>query len=67
MNKSLVAELIDSSDVVFHLAAAQHEMNVPDERFWDVNVEGTRNMLDASINAGVNQLGKQRKPQPAPG
>ena len=38
----------DGIDVVYHLAAAQHEANVPDQHFWDVNVEGTRNMLDAA-------------------
>jgi nucleoside-diphosphate-sugar epimerase len=38
---------------VFHLAAAQHEANVPDQHFWNVNVEGTRNMADASVEAGV--------------
>lgn len=40
-------------DIVFHLAAAQHEMNVPDDRFWDVNVEGTKNLLEAAVRAGV--------------
>jgi dihydroflavonol-4-reductase len=43
-------------DRVFHLAAAQHEMNVPDELFRAVNVEGTRNMLDASVAAGVQRF-----------
>lgn len=43
-------------DVVFHLAAAQHEMNVPDELFRAVNVEGTRNLLEASIAAGVRRF-----------
>jgi nucleoside-diphosphate-sugar epimerase len=43
-------------DVVFHLAATQHEMNVPDQRFQAVNVEGTRNVLEASITAGVRRV-----------
>jgi len=43
-------------DIIYHLAAAQHEMNVPDQRFWDVNVEGTRNMVEASIQAGVKRF-----------
>jgi len=42
--------------IVFHLAAAQHEMNVSDDLFRAVNVEGTRNMLDASIAAGVERF-----------
>lgn len=49
-------ELLDGVDVVFHLAATQHEMNVPDQKFWDVNVSGTRNLLDASVQAGVKRF-----------
>ncbi len=49
-------ELATGMNIVFHLAAAQHEMNVPDELFRSVNVEGTRNMLDASIAAGVERF-----------
>jgi nucleoside-diphosphate-sugar epimerase len=49
-------EITRNVDIVFHLAAAQHEMNVPDELFRSVNVEGTRNMLDASLEAGVERF-----------
>jgi nucleoside-diphosphate-sugar epimerase len=49
-------ELTIDMNIVFHLAAAQHEMNVPDELFRSVNVEGTRNVLDASIAAGVERF-----------
>ncbi|HSG98126.1 MAG TPA: NAD-dependent epimerase/dehydratase family protein [Woeseiaceae bacterium] len=49
-------EITRGVDIVFHLAAAQHEMNVPDEVFRNVNIEGTRNMLDASIEAGVERF-----------
>jgi nucleoside-diphosphate-sugar epimerase len=43
-------------DLVYHLAAAQHEANVPDQRFWDVNVTGTKNILEASVNARVKRF-----------
>ena len=43
-------------DLIYHLAAAQHEANVPDQRFWDVNATGTRNLLEASIDAGVKRV-----------
>jgi len=49
-------EITRDMNIVFHLAAAQHEMNVPDEVFRSVNVEGTRNMLDASIESGVQRF-----------
>ncbi|MBT8294670.1 MAG: NAD(P)-dependent oxidoreductase [Ignavibacteriaceae bacterium] len=55
-DKEKVAEAVETCDVVFHLAAAQHEANVADQHFWDVNVEGTRNLLDASINAKVKRF-----------
>lgn len=51
----LLAEL-EGIDVVYHLAAAQHEANVPDQRFWDVNVTGTKNIIEASIRAGVKRF-----------
>ena len=43
-------------DLVVHLAAAQHEANVPDRRFRDVNVTGTETLLDASVRAGVGRF-----------
>lgn len=49
-------ELFQGVDVVFHLAAAQHEMNVPDQKFRDVNVTGTKNILEASILAGAKRF-----------
>lgn len=41
---------------VIHLAAAQHEMNIPRQTFFDVNVEGTRLLLQASKAAGVTRF-----------
>lgn len=43
-------------DLVFHLAAAQHEADVPDQHFWNVNVEGTQNVLAASAAVGVRRF-----------
>jgi nucleoside-diphosphate-sugar epimerase len=51
-----LSDLLKGFDIVFHLAAAQHEMNVPDQRFWDVNVKGTKNILEASFKAGVRRF-----------
>jgi nucleoside-diphosphate-sugar epimerase len=48
--------LVQGCDIVFHLAAAQHEANVPDQHFWDVNVEGTRNMLEVSVEAKIKRF-----------
>ena len=53
--KSVIAALEDI-DVVYHLAAAQHEANVSDQVFWDVNVSGTENVLRGSVKAGVKHF-----------
>lgn len=55
-DKNTITEAVKGIDVVFHLAAAQHEMNIPDKVFWDVNVEGTRNLLDASVKNNVRRF-----------
>ncbi len=55
-NKELIFKEVKGTDIVFHLAAAQHEMNILDKVFWDVNVEGTRNILEASLNAKVKRF-----------
>ncbi|MGH8495787.1 MAG: NAD-dependent epimerase/dehydratase family protein [Gammaproteobacteria bacterium] len=47
---------VEGCNVIFHLAAAQHEMNVPDSHFWNVNVEGTRRLLEAGVKAGVRRF-----------
>jgi len=52
----LLPDLVRDIDVVFHLAAVQHEMNVPDQVFFDVNVEGTRNLLEVCVAAGVRRF-----------
>jgi len=43
-------------ELVYHLAAAQHEANVPEQHFWEVNVTGTQHLLDASVKAGVKRF-----------
>lgn len=56
IDREKLIEATREIDVIFHLAAAQHEANVPDQVFWDVNVEGTRQILAAAINAGVKKF-----------
>jgi len=51
-----VEEACRGSDVVYHLAACQHEANVGDQQFWDVNVVGTGHVLDACVRTGVRRL-----------
>jgi len=42
--------------IVYHLAAAQHEMNVSDGRFREVNVHGTANVIKAADISGVRRV-----------
>ncbi|MGH7557121.1 MAG: NAD-dependent epimerase/dehydratase family protein [Gemmatimonadota bacterium] len=51
-----LARVVERAETVFHLAAAQHEMNVPDEHFWNVNVRGTENLLLAAAEAGATRF-----------
>lgn len=55
-DRQRLADLLPGVDLVYHLAAAQHEANVPDQHFWDVNVAGTNNVIEASIAAGVKRF-----------
>ncbi|MCI0515556.1 NAD-dependent epimerase/dehydratase family protein [candidate division KSB1 bacterium] len=43
-------------DTVFHIAAIYREQNVPKQYFFDVNVDGTRNLLNAAHTAGVRRF-----------
>src|SRR5687768_7805120 len=47
--------IVEGCEIVIHLAAAQHEANVPDSYFHDVNVEATRTLLKASVSKGVRR------------
>lgn len=49
-------EVVAGCDLVIHLAAAQHESNVPDSYFEEVNVDGTRTLIEASHRAGVKRF-----------
>jgi dihydroflavonol-4-reductase len=53
---AVVRSAMDGVNVVYHLAAAQHEANVPDAYFYDINVEGTRKVLSAALDAGVARV-----------
>jgi nucleoside-diphosphate-sugar epimerase len=55
-DEEVLTSLLKGIDVVFHLAAAQHEVNVPEQRFWAINVKGTANLLEASSNTGVKRF-----------
>ncbi|MCD6116187.1 NAD-dependent epimerase/dehydratase family protein [bacterium] len=53
--KSLVPAL-NGIDIVYHIAAVYREQNIPRKRFWEVNVEGTKNLLEASAETGIKRF-----------
>jgi nucleoside-diphosphate-sugar epimerase len=52
----LVQKTVGGTDVVFHLAAAFREMDVPKKHYYDVNVNGTRNVMEAAKSHGVTKV-----------
>lgn len=52
----IVNELMPGVDVVQHLAAAFRELNVPDTYYEEVNIGGTRTVLEAALKAGVKKF-----------
>ncbi len=56
VDRDAVRRSVDGVGIVFHLAAAQHEANVPDSRFWEINVTGTENLLSESTSAEVSRF-----------
>jgi dihydroflavonol-4-reductase len=56
VDENTVRKAVEGVEVVYHLAAAQHEAGKSDQHFHDVNVVGTRNMLQASRAAGAKRF-----------
>ena len=55
-DRSSLEAAVTGIDTVYHIAALFRPENVTREDFWQVNVEGTRNLIEASIKAGVNRF-----------
>jgi len=51
-----VLKATDGCDVVQHLAAAFRELDVPNSHYYDVNVNGTRNVMEAAKQCGVKKV-----------
>ncbi len=54
--QELVEDCVAGCDAVFHLAAAFRAVNRPDAHYYDVNVNGTRQLAEASLAAGVSRF-----------
>lgn len=52
----VVRRAVEGVEVVHHVAAAFREMDVPERYYYEVNVGGTRNVLQAALDAGVRKV-----------
>ncbi len=55
-NRDEVAVSVAGCEVVFHVAAAFRELNVPDSIYYEANVEATRIVAEESIKVGARKL-----------
>lgn len=55
-DKQSVAAAVDGVEYVFHIAALFRQAKFPDEIYYQVNVEGTRNVLDAAEQFSVKRV-----------
>jgi nucleoside-diphosphate-sugar epimerase len=55
-DKDVVRRAVRGVELVHHVAAAFREMNVPDTYYHEVNVGGTRNVLEAALAEGVRKV-----------
>lgn len=55
-DRPLVRRLTDGCEIVQHMAAAFREVNRPKSVYWNVNVEGTRIVCQAAVEAGVRRV-----------
>jgi nucleoside-diphosphate-sugar epimerase len=55
-DKASFAPSLRGVDVVFHLAAVFREAGLPDSVYQDVNVNGTRNAIEAAAEANVSRF-----------
>lgn len=55
-NRESMLKALAGCEQVFHVAALVNFFSKDPELFYKINVEGTRNLLNASIDAGVKKL-----------
>jgi len=56
LKKDTLPAAVEGIDTVYHIAAVFREQNVPHQYFFDVNVGGTKNLLEAARDASVRRF-----------
>ena len=55
-DKEAVENAVNGCDAVIHVAAAWQNYKFPDSYYYEVNVNGTKNLLDASLKYNVKKF-----------
>ena len=55
-NATLLKDVMQGIHTVYHIAAIFRQENVTEQDMFDVNVQGTRNMLEAAVAADVKRF-----------
>lgn len=55
-DRAVVDRATEGCEVVYNLAAAFREPGIPDRRYAEVHVDGTRHLLEASLKHGVRRI-----------
>ena len=55
-NRDVVGDVVKDCEQVYHLATAYRKATASKERYWSVEVGGTKNLLDASIHENVDKF-----------
>lgn len=55
-DRKSVEKAVENIDTVYHLAAIRGERLLTPEKYWAVNVKGTKNILEASYKKGIEKF-----------
>lgn len=55
-DKNSLKKAVKDVNVIFHLAAIARPMHIPDKLYFEVNIEGTKNLLDAVKNKKIKKI-----------
>ncbi len=55
-DKASIKKAVTGVKRIFHIAALFRQAGLPDSEYYDVNLEGTRNMLDAGVEEGIEKF-----------
>jgi nucleoside-diphosphate-sugar epimerase len=54
--RATLEDAVSGVDTIYHIAAVYREENIPRKTFWDVNVEGTRNLLETALEHKIKRF-----------